>query len=276
METFDNPISVFKTAISLTSHRTTMVQPQILLIGISFMSMLFLSSFILFLVFQYRKKQMTFFAQNELIQFQFKNEIAQAQLEIGELTMRRTVQQIHNKVGQNLALASMQIRSQQTEPSSSPLSTDALISEAIHDLRDLSRSLNSEYYLELGLYEAIRRELAIIETAGDIKCSFHILNNASPWEYSTEQEIILFRCVQEALSNALKFSQATEINVEIIEDEKEYKILISDDGVGMDLNTTKFGMGITNMKQRLALIHGKFIIQSAANQGTHLVLILTK
>ena len=62
----------------------------------------------------------------------------------------------------------MQIRSQQNEPSSSPLNTDALISEAIHDLRDLSRSLNSEYYLELGLYEAIRRELALIEEAGEI------------------------------------------------------------------------------------------------------------
>jgi signal transduction histidine kinase len=227
-------------------------------------------------VLQYRKRQMAFFAIHELTQFQFKNEIAQAQLEIGELTMRRTVQQIHNKVGQNLALASMQIRTQQNEPSSSPLNTDALISEAIHDLRDLSRSLNSEYYLELGLYEAIRRELALIEEAGEIKCTFHILNTASAWEYSTEQEIILFRCIQESLLNSYKFSKATEINVEIIEDPKEYKILISDDGVGIDLNTTKFGMGITNMKQRLALIHGKFIIQSAPNQGTHIVLILTK
>jgi signal transduction histidine kinase len=253
-----------------------MVQPQLLLIGMSLISLIFISSFIVLFVFHYRKKQLDFFAENALIQFQYKNEIAQAQLEISELTMRRTVLDIQNKVGQNLALASMQIRSFQNEEISLDIKPEDLISEAIQDLRSLSKTLHSDYYLELGLNAAIRNELALIETSADIKCNFHIIDFPDEWEYTAEQEIILFRCVQEAIANSVKHSQATEINVEIIEDEIQYKLLISDDGVGMDLNSTKFGLGITNMKQRLALIHGNFIIKSATNQGTHIVLILTK
>lgn len=253
-----------------------MVQPQILLIGMSYMAMLVLSTFIVLFVLHYRKKQLNFFAENAIIQFQYKNEIAQAQLEIGELTMRRTVQNIQNKVGQNLALASMQIRSMQNEQTPLTLHPEDLISEAIQDLRSLTQTLNADYHLELGLYEAIKRELALVESNADIKCNFHVMEFTSDWEYSAEQEIILFRSIQESLANASQHSQATEINVEIIEDHKEFKILISDDGIGMDLNNTKFGLGITNMKQRLALIHGNFIIQSAPNQGTHIVLILTK
>jgi signal transduction histidine kinase len=253
-----------------------MVQPQLLLIGISYISLLVLSIFIVLFVLHYRKKQIGFLAQNAIVQFQYKNEITQAQLEIGQLTMRRTVQNIQNKVGQTLALASMQIRSLQNERMSSTLHPEDLISEALQELRSLTQTLNSDYHLELGLYEAIRRELALVEAMNDIKCNFHILEYTGDWEYSAEQEIILFRSIQESLANASQHSQATEINVEIGENQDEYKILISDDGIGMDLNNTKFGMGITNMKQRLALIHGNFIIQSAPNQGTHIVLILTK
>ena len=123
-----------------------MVQPQLLLIGISYISLLVLSIFIVLFVLHYRKKQIGFLAQNAIVQFQYKNEITQAQLEIGQLTMRRTVQNIQNKVGQTLALASMQIRSLQNERMSSTLHPEDLISEALQELRSLTQTLNSDYH----------------------------------------------------------------------------------------------------------------------------------
>lgn len=252
------------------------MQQQILILSIGILSLLFLSSFLVLFVEYYRRKQLEFSAQNEITEFLFRNETTQAQLEIGEMVMRRTVQQIQNNVGQNLALASMHIRALQKGENQIPKNTEDLISKAIQDLRLLTLSLNSDYYLELGLVEAIKRELDTVENTTGIECYFHRLEIKNNFEFSSEHETILFRCIQEALSNVVKHAQASEINVEISETENEFKILISDDGIGIDLNTVKFGTGITTMKQRMALLHGNLVIQSDPAHGTHIVLILTK
>ena len=75
----------------------------------------------------------------------------------------------------------------------------------------------------------------------------------------------LLRCAQEALTNALRHSQASEIWLELQRDEKRVNLQVRDNGHGaMQLN---FGNGLTGMRERLQALGGQLIVRSSANAG---------
>lgn len=85
----------------------------------------------------------------------------------------------------------------------------------------------------------------------------------------------LFRVVQEAVSNVIKHAQAERIVVTISDlNDHKLQIEITDNGIGFDLNESKTGYGIDNMKARLESINGTFTIMSKPNVGTTLTLQL--
>lgn len=74
--------------------------------------------------------------------------------------------------------------------------------------------------------------------------------------------------VQESFQNAIKHSQASNIHIKANSEKDNLNISIEDDGKGFDVNDTgKHGMGMTNMKHRVALIGGEVRWQSG-NTGT--------
>ncbi len=75
----------------------------------------------------------------------------------------------------------------------------------------------------------------------------------------------LLRCAQEALTNALRHSQASEIWLELQRDEKRVNLQVRDNGHGaIQLN---FGNGLTGMRERLQALGGQLIVRSSANAG---------
>jgi two-component system sensor histidine kinase UhpB len=83
--------------------------------------------------------------------------------------------------------------------------------------------------------------------------------------------INLYRIVQESLNNALKYAQATAIDVELTEMKTgELQLNIKDNGIGMDIEavdqTEHFGL--LGMRERVQALHGSFNVVAALNQGT--------
>jgi signal transduction histidine kinase len=91
-----------------------------------------------------------------------------------------------------------------------------------------------------------------------------------PLDESTE--LTLYRISQEALRNVTKHSRARRVTLELSRDSSGLRLRIFDDGVGFDSGRMiqGKGLGLTSMKERLAVIGGSLSIQSAPGKGTDL------
>ena len=78
----------------------------------------------------------------------------------------------------------------------------------------------------------------------------------------------IYRIIQEAINNALKYANATQIDVDFSSKNTVYELKITDNGIGFDLNNIEFGNGINNMKKRAHELEAEFEITSQLNKGT--------
>ncbi|HEX4371976.1 MAG TPA: sensor histidine kinase [Puia sp.] len=95
-----------------------------------------------------------------------------------------------------------------------------------------------------------------------IVCHFNMPDPIPAIEINGEKRRNIFLCVKEALNNSLKHSEASNITIDVIINEKLI-ISIADDGIGIDLDNTRlFSNGLKNMKKRMQAIDGNFIIEN--------------
>ena len=213
---------------------------------------------------------------------EFSQEILQSQIEIQEQTLKNIAQEIHDNIGQELSLAKLNLStmnvSMQQELISKISNSKELVSKAIQDLRDLSRSLHTDAISAMGLCRAIESELEMISRAGVYKTKLTIKGDII--RFDEKKELILFRIIQETLHNIIKHAGASNIFVSVLFENCNMELKIQDDGKGFDVNlipnnTSKsMGMGIRNMYNRAALIHAEFSIISDLNKGTEVKLKL--
>lgn len=222
----------------------------------------FLSFFIVYLaVFNNKRKSI------------FKQQLLQTQIEIQEQTLKTISQEIHDNVGQVLSLAKLNLNTVGNITDNNMQfkinSTKDLVSKAINDLRDLSRSLHGEKIGEIGLQEAIANELRIIQNTGQFKTEINI--TGQHYKQNPQKEMVLFRIVQEALHNAVKHSNATHLKVLMNYNAGNFTLTISDDGNGFQpeqLQAAQTGIGLKSMQNRAALIGAEFSLHSSKNNGT--------
>ncbi len=146
----------------------------------------------------------------------------------------------------------------------------------ISELRDTIWAMNKN---KISYEDFQGRILSFIEKAklASGNCHFNFNSTVkSPVHLSSVKGINLFRIVQEAINNALKYAKASEISISIIETENNLIIKISDDGIGFDLNSIELGNGLENMQKRAAEINGKINIQSKINAGTQIEIVCDK
>ena len=211
----------------------------------------------------------------------FSLTLLQTQLEIQEQTLKNISQEIHDNIGQALSLAKLNLN---TMPSTNDevlqqkiQNSKELVSKAIVDLRDLSRSLDTDYVQEMGLQRAIEYELEMIKKTGTVETSMII--EGAMFRLEKQKELILFRIVQETFNNILKHAGAKTINV-YINYGTAFTLVIKDDGKGVNLDplnegkNKNFGLGIRNMHSRAKLIGAEFNMKSVIGKGTEVEIVL--
>ncbi len=82
--------------------------------------------------------------------------------------------------------------------------------------------------------------------------------------YTNNEAIQIFRCIQEAINNAIKHANATKITIKLT----KHEIQIYDNGIGFDKNSVAAGNGLNNMHQRVKELGYKLILESKQNEGT--------
>ncbi|WP_457618693.1 sensor histidine kinase [Lutibacter sp.] len=86
----------------------------------------------------------------------------------------------------------------------------------------------------------------------------------------------MFRVVQEAINNAIKYANASEIIININETNNRLIIEVKDNGIGFNLNSVDLGNGLENMQQRIEEINGNITIYSEINKGTSIIISCLK
>lgn len=219
-------------------------------------------------VIMYRRRQVEF--QNERIRMErvFSEELLRTQLELSEQVMRNISEEIHDNIGQTLIVAKLGLNTMTDgEHSEQVENVKNLITRSLKDLRRLSKTLSGDFIIGEGIQNAISREVEILNTTGNLTCEFSG-EIPSDW-FHPNSEIILFRCVQEALSNALKHAEAKRISLTVSVKENMLTLNIDDDGIGFDQNKKlNKGLGMTSMEKRVGLLGGEFKITSLPAKGT--------
>jgi PAS domain S-box-containing protein len=183
--------------------------------------------------------------------------------------------ELHDDIGQRLALLSIELESLRQIPSHSarefPGRMHQLLqqtSEIANEIQAISHRLHSSKLEYLGLVAAAKGFCAEISEQQKVKIDF--LHDAVPRTLPSEVEVCVFRVLQEALRNAVKHSRVQQIKVELHAGSKDLHLMVRDSGVGFDPGTALLGkgLGLVSMQERLRLVNGELTIHSAPNGGT--------
>ncbi|CAM3279854.1 tetratricopeptide repeat-containing sensor histidine kinase [Aequorivita lipolytica] len=150
-------------------------------------------------------------------------------------------------------------------------------SQTIYELRDTIWAMNKENITFEDLQARIANFIEQAKNASErTEFSFTIDETVNETHvFSSVEGMNIYRIIQEAVNNALKYASADEIEVNILKEEGEYFIEIADNGVGFDQASIEMGNGLNNMKKRAREIGGKLQIKSS-NHGTRILLRVPK
>lgn len=149
-------------------------------------------------------------------------------------------------------------------------------SSTIAQLRDTIWAMNKN---ELSFEDLKGRILSLFEKAKSatnaIKFKFES-SVSSDIIFSSVVGINLFRAIQEAINNAIKYAKASEITLNIIETNTTIQFEIFDNGKGFNIETVTLGNGLENMDKRVQEISGTLKIQSILKKGTKIIISCPK
>lgn len=240
--------------------------------AIFFLMSVFIVSFILL----YRRRQIKNFKEKQLLESQFSQALLQTQLEIQEQTLKTISEEIHDNIGQALSLAKLKLNTiditKQEQLIEKITDSKNLVSKAIQDLRDLSRSLNTDNIAAMGLIRAVEYELELFRKSG---FATDLRINGTITRMEPQRELIIFRIVQEALTNIIKHAEAGTITVTAVYNTDALELQVQDDGKGipviLDINkeeSSNKSLGLRNMHNRAKMVGATFSMESVPGNGT--------
>ena len=199
-------------------------------------------------------------------------------IEAQEKERSRIARELHDDICQRLALLSLELQQTYQGSNGTDAQTKARIleiqqhcSEVAGDVQALSHQLHSSKLDYLGLAPALRSFCWEYSQQQNVDLDFKAEDVPSP--LPSDLSLCLFRVAQEALSNAVKYSGATQVGVHVRGTVGRIRLEISDAGVGFDVEEAKqrAGLGLVSMQERVHLVNGTFSIESKPNQGTRVV-----
>jgi PAS domain S-box-containing protein len=198
-------------------------------------------------------------------------------LQAQETERSRIARELHDDLGQSLALLSVEMDLLGQQPSESA----AQVSERLQDLsarikhlsssvHDLSHELHPSKLEQLGLVAAVRALCKEWTQAHGVSIDFttHQVANRIP----EETALCLYRIVQEALRNVIKHSGARQASVELLQNADTFCLRIVDEGKGFDPRKVPRvgGLGFISMSERVYLVGGQISIDSQPTRGTRI------
>ena len=253
-------------------------QSLTLLIGISFFAIILLLAFFLNqyklrqrnLSLQLSKQELAQQQKLEKVRTESQIRILNATLDGKETERKQIAETLHDSVSALLSSANLHLQAcKKLFKGPIPVEVEKsqnIIHEASHKIRNLSHTLVSSVLLKFGLAYAIK-DMAEKYSNSQLEIVFQTKNIQ---RYDQDFEIKLHNIIQELINNAIKHSEATIAEINLVEKDKKLLLSINDNGKGFDTlkMSHKDGLGINQIDARIHMMSGKFIIDSQKGKGT--------
>jgi two-component system, NarL family, sensor histidine kinase UhpB len=173
---------------------------------------------------------------------------------------RRIALELHDEVGQALTAAMLRLDHVDVEEAKQGLRT------ALEEVRDIARRLRPEALDDLGLRNALRALVASVARDARLDVTPEIDANLPP--LTAEQELVVYRVAQEALTNAVRHADPGVLRCSLRTRGDELVLRVEDDGRGFDTGLLSSASGIRGMRERALLVRARLEVDSAPGQGT--------
>jgi len=236
-----------------------------------------LAGFIIFFVITYYKKQQENAREKHLLQTKFNEDLLKSTFEIQEKAFDDISRELHDNIGQQLSAASIYLnlllKEKDNSADSKLQSCRDIITGSLQDLRHISQTLLGEKIRTTGIIHSVQLEIDKINKLGI--CTGALKTTNTPVSLDPKKEIILFRIIQEAISNATKHAPGCHIEITIDPQQDNLRVYIKDNGKGFfPENIIAPGIGLINMKSRAKTIGASYELKSAEGEGTAIEIIL--
>lgn len=205
-----------------------------------------------------------------LVKIETQNKLQEQRLEISR--------DLHDNIGAQLtfiisSLDNLKYGFQLPEKLSNKLdSIGRFTTSTIHELRDTIWAMNKNEITIDDLQARISNFIEKADKASEkITFSFHTENVNDTIKFTSVEGMNIYRIIQEAIHNALKYANPTEITVKIQEVNNAVVIQVIDNGKGFDIETVEFGNGLNNMKKRAHELEAEIEINSNPKRGTSII-----
>ncbi len=199
-----------------------------------------------------------------------------AMLEGQERERARLSGDLHDGLGGMLSGINLRLRSIADNKRSVVTELEPVIQQlgsSVKELRRIAHNLMPENLLRFGLEEALKDLCEALQTP-QTSISFYAarLDTGIPMQ----EQLTIYRIVQELVANACKHAHATEVLVQCFQEKSRINITVEDNGRGFDTSqlTKKTGMGLFNVQSRIQYLKGNMDVQSQAGVGTTVVVDL--
>ncbi|MCH6200907.1 histidine kinase [Aquiflexum sp. LQ15W] len=148
------------------------------------------------------------------------------------------------------------------------------IERTVSTIRNISRNLRPGILDDFGLLAALEWQADEFTKSVNIPVFFKYNGEEKPLE--NQKATAIFRIFQECMTNIMRHSHCTHVNVEVVFGPKALKLTVRDDGLGFDpmtLKNTK-SLGILGMKERAESFAGEFTLNTAPGEGTKSILYM--
>lgn len=212
--------------------------------------------------------------ENEKIRQELLKKVISAQ----EDERKRISRELHDETGQSLTslLLGLKLLNETEDVQQKAdmvIELKTVASKTLQEVHRLAVELRPTVLDDMGLVTAIERYVNSFTHQYNIDVGFHVQTKSNS-RLPEETETILYRIVQEALTNVAKYAQAQNVSV-LLEQKADFiNLIVEDDGLGFEVDRVLHStikdshLGIAGMKERTALLGGEFSIESVLSQGT--------
>ncbi|HQZ39359.1 MAG TPA: sensor histidine kinase [Vicinamibacterales bacterium] len=188
-------------------------------------------------------------------------QLTRLMLRVQEDERRRIAQELHDEAGQVLTAVKIELELEGKHEAG------ALVGRALAQVRDVSNLLRPSVLDDLGLVPALRAlaEDFSARTRIDVPLDIEGANR----RLAPEMEVVIYRVVQEALTNVARHAGASEVRVQILSDDRRVHMTIEDNGRGVADDASPH-TGWLGMRERVTAIGGRLTIGGRTGSGVRL------
>jgi len=207
----------------------------------------------------------------EVLEIERKESIKQLMISI-ENERRRVAYELHD--GSGVSLSAIRMKLTHLKELIADKVNGEKLNSIMHDIDQLSKEIReiSHFIMpislsKLGLKAGINELISKLNQL-NTEIGFNLFQQYDEGKLGKNHQINIYRICQELLNNAIKHSNASQVTLNLIEDDNVLSISMEDDGVGFDIYVAKKGLGMNNIYLRAELMQGTFQIESNMLSGS--------